>query len=331
MSTSGAPMLADYYLGKNILITGAGGFIGGHLTAYLAGLGAAVDATVHTAAGDDKMLTGAKIRRLRLDVSDLGAIKDLLSERRYDLIFHLAARPAGDRGQEQMTEQARVTLGGTVNLATAVLAAISSKQSAPLVVHLGSSEEYGAANTPFFENQALAPVSPYSAAKASASQFLLMARTSFGLPVIVARPSVVFGPGQKSGMVIPYLFDCYSRKKAAEISPGEQTRDFLYIDDCVDGLARLGSRAELAGECFNLGCGEEVKLKDVAEEIARLCGYEGDLGLGSRPYRCPEVMRHRQSVAKALDKLDWRAVVDLKEGLQRTHQWWQSRRPSESA
>jgi nucleoside-diphosphate-sugar epimerase len=324
-----APVLADYYRGKNVLITGAGGFIGGHLSTYLAGLGAIVDAAVHSGGGDRQKIDAAEIRRLNLDVSDLSAIKELLGERRYDIIFNLAARPAGDRSQEQMTEQVRVTLGGTVNLATAVLTG-ANIQSAPLLVHLGSSEEYGAANTPFFENQALAPVSPYSAAKASASQFLLMAKTSFGLPAIVARPSVVFGPGQKSGMVIPYLFDCYSRKKAAEISPGEQTRDFLYIDDCVDGLARLGSRADLAGECFNLGCGEEVKLKDVAEEIARLCDYQGDLGLGSRPYRCPEVMRHRESVAKALDKLDWRAVVDLKDGLQRTHQWWLSRPTSES-
>jgi UDP-glucose 4-epimerase len=124
-------------------------------------------------------------------------------------------------------------------------------------------------------------------------------------------------------MVIPYLFECYKNQTPAQISAGEQTRDFVYIDDCVDGLLLLGLRADLAGECFNLGSGTEVKLKEVAEEIARLTGYQGDLGLGSRPYRAAEVMRHKESVAKALDKLGWQAQISLADGLARTYMWWQ--------
>jgi dTDP-glucose 4,6-dehydratase len=314
------PRLAAHYKGKDVLITGAGGFIGRHLAAELSQLGARVQVTVRDKERFAKDKIGLQnLTVSQLDVTDLTAVRDMVKSKHFDVVFHLAAKAAGERSKDQMVEQARVTLGGTVNLATALLDSNST-----LLVHIGSSEEYGAAKIPFFENQALAPVSPYSAAKAAASQFLLMARQSFDLPVIIARPSVVFGPGQKTGMVIPYLFDCYRKKQPANISPGEQTRDFVYIDDCLEGLLILGSRPDLAGECFNLGSGFEVKLKRVAFDIAKLTGYEGDLGLGSRPYRSPEVMEHKESVVKALDKLGWQADTSLADGLLSTCQWWQS-------
>jgi nucleoside-diphosphate-sugar epimerase len=314
--------LPNHYAGKEVLITGAGGFIGKHLAVKLSHLGAIVQITARDKAFFSKdQIDLQNVSISQLDVSDPAAVQEAITSKHFDLVFHLAAKAAGNRSKDQMVEQARVTLGGTINLAQAL---IDSKGT--LLVHIGSSEEYGAANTPFFENQALAPVSPYSAAKAAASQFLIMAQQCFGLQVIIARPSVVFGPGQKTGMVIPYLFDCYKKKQPANISPGEQTRDFVYIDDCVEGLLILGTRRDLSGECFNLGSGSAVKLKQVAEEIARLTGYDGDLGLGARPYRSPEVMQHKESVVKALDKLGWQAKISLVDGLQRTYKWWQDQK-----
>jgi nucleoside-diphosphate-sugar epimerase len=300
-----------------VLITGAGGFIGLHLATHLSRLGAIVEASAK-----DKTSVkqgAANVTVSQLDVSDMAAVEAALQGKHFDVVFHLAAKPAGDRSKEQMAVQAKVTLGGTINLATALLNSPDT-----LLVHIGSSEEYGTGKIPFFENQVLAPISPYGAAKAAASQFLIMAGRSFGLPVIIARPSVVFGPGQSTDMVIPYLFDCYQKKQPAQISPGEETRDFVYIDDCVEGLLMLGARPDLAGECFNLGSGVEVKLKRVAFDIARLAGYDGDLGLGSRPYGLVEVMEHKESPAKALDKLGWQAETSFSDGLLSTYQWWQS-------
>ncbi|MBS1992966.1 MAG: NAD-dependent epimerase/dehydratase family protein [Cyanobacteria bacterium SZAS LIN-3] len=314
------PRLSAYYAGKSVLITGGGGFIGRHLASCLTDLGADVLITVHDKSQFLELHTDS-IRPesvQELDVTDLAAVREVINKKHFAVVFHLAAKAAGDRSKDQMVDQARITLGGTVNLATALL---DSKDT--LLVHIGSSEEYGTGAVPFEESQPLAPVSPYSAAKAAATQFLTMARVSFGLSVIVARPSVVFGPGQKTGMVIPYLFDCYKKKVPAQISPGEQTRDFVYVDDCIEGLLMLGARPDLAGECFNLGSGREVKLKEVAAEIARLSQYDGDLGLGSRPYRPAEVMHHRESVEKAREKFGWQARTPLNDGLSSTWHWWQ--------
>jgi len=244
-----------------------------------------------------------------------------------EIIFHLAALPAGDRTAERLPEQVRVTFGGTVNLAHEILQRQNFRRNSaatiPLLIHVGSSEEYGQGAIPFKENQVLAPISPYSAAKASSSQFLIAAHHCFGLPMIIARPSVVYGPGQASGMVIPYLFDNYLKGNSPLLSPGEQTRDFVYIDDCIEALMALGLRPDLTGQIYNLGSATESKLKDIAEEIASLCKYIGPNGIGSSSYRQAEVMRHLECCDKAKAEFGWQAKTTIAAGLQKTYAWWQ--------
>jgi len=259
-------------------------------------------------------------KTIALDVSDAEQVLSVLKAVRPQIIFHLAALPAGDRSAARLPEQVRVTFGGTVNLAQAML----QLEQPPLLVHVGSSEEYGGGEIPFKEDQVLTPISPYSAAKASCSQFLIAAHQAFNLPVIITRPSVVYGPGQASGMVIPYLFNSYLSGKTPALSPGEQTRDFVYIDDCIDALATLGLRPDLAGHIFNLGSSTESKLKDIAEKIAALCEYAGATGIGASDYRKAEVMRHKECCLKARDYFGWEAKVDIESGLSKTFQWWQA-------
>lgn len=313
------------YASKNILITGATGFIGRHLAAALVEAGANVTGTARDQARATQLMhlqksgTSTRLATVVLDIADAGQVEELFAGRSFDTVFHLAALPAGDRSLERCAEQFAVTLGGTVNVATAIL-----KSAAPaLLVHVGSSEEYGGGQTPFKEEQALAPVSPYSAAKAAASQFLLAAHSAFALPVIITRPSVVYGPGQESGMVIPYLFNHYLRGKVPALSPGEQTRDFVYIDDSIKALMALGLRRDLSGETFNIGSGSQSKLKDVAEKIAHLCNYSGATGVGTSDYRKAEVMVHEECCASIKAKAGWQAETALNVGLDRTCRWWQ--------
>ncbi len=260
------------------------------------------------------------IKTISLDVSDADQVSTVLNKIKPQVIFHLAALPAGDRSAARLPEQVRVTFGGTVNVAQAILQL--ELDLMPLLVHVGSSEEYGGGAIPFKEDQMLAPISPYSAAKASCSQFLIAEHQAFNLPVIITRPSVVYGPGQASGMVIPYLFSSYLSGKAPALSPGEQTRDFVYVDDCIEALSILGLRPDLAGQIFNLGSSTESKLKDVAEKIAMLCRYEGATGIGDSEYRKAEVMRHKECCQKASEHFGWQAVTDIDSGLSKTYQWW---------
>lgn len=312
--------------GKSILVTGAGGFIGRHLVSALAKQGAHVLATGHklpSAARPDSAAERTEWRRL--DVTDRAGVEQMVASTSPDVIFHLAAIVGGDRSAEALIAQAETTLGSTINVAYAAI-----RNSTPLVVHMGTSEEYGDGPVPFEESQPVKAISPYSAAKIAATEFLMTAGRSFGLPAIVVRPAVVYGPGQEK-LLIPHLFDCYLSGRRPELSPGEQTRDFVYIDDVVNALVACGNRPDLAGLIFNICLGKDYTIAEVARTIAELCAYKGDLGLGQLNYRKPEVMKHLGSYERAKRMLDWEPKVDFKEGLARTHAWWRDKLKAASA
>lgn len=320
------PGRSDIYRGKSVLLTGGAGFIGRKLTEHLQNLGAKVwvgcRSPVSRIENEKKLPPGSSVRILDLDLTYPEQVHAALEKAHPQVVFNLAARPAGDRSPSEMAAQVTSSVLGVAHLAEALL-----KTKNPFLVQLGSSEEYGRQQAPFHEELGAAPVSPYSAAKASCTLFLQMAQRAFGLPVVIARPSVVYGPGQGTGMVIPYLFECYINKKPAILTRGEQTRDFVFIDDCLAGLSLLGTRPELAGKIYNLGSGHSYPLASVAAQIARLCSYEGDLGLGKKPYRTADVMHHQEDCRKTEQELGWKALVSLEEGLRRTFDWWQTLAP----
>jgi nucleoside-diphosphate-sugar epimerase len=307
----------DLYAGKCVLVTGASGFVGRHLVERLARLQARVVASSrsfderHPPGGDQGSIT-----HTRLDVTDSKAVETLVKDVRPDVIFHLAALISSDRGPASLIPESNVTLGGTINVA-----ATSIQQRVPFLVHLGSSEEYGGGPVPFEEEQQEQPLSPYSAAKSAASLYLKMCRRAYSLSFAIARPTVIYGPHQRKDSLISHLFENYMSGRPACLTHGEQSRDFIYIDDVVEALCLLGTRADLAGQVVNVGSGSEYRVKDVAVLVAELCRYQGKLGLGSRPARHPEVMRHMANIDKARKLLGWQPRVGLPEGLARTLAW----------
>lgn len=303
-----------------VLIFGASGFIGAHLSQSLAMAGA----QVHCAS---RSLQSSSISRsgqpgsltVTCDVTDKQQVKRVVARTRPQLIFNLACARRRELDIDEFRSQMNTTAGGVMNIAEA----IGGEQPEALLVHLGSSEEYGDSDVPFLESHPDNPSSAYSVAKCAATRFLLAAKRAMNLRVIVARPSVVFGPGQKSDMFIPYAIAHYCGGQMPDLTPGEQTRDFIYIDDLVDGLLTAGMHPELSGEIFNFSSGKSLPLRDVARLVAELCHYRGELGIGKRPYRRAEVMKHCASWQKAADMLGWRPQVDFEKGLERTVSWWQ--------
>ncbi len=301
---------------KRVLVVGGSGFIGAHLVSALAACGANVIAASRSA----RRMSAAVAEWEKVDVADRGAVDLLIAKVRPEVVYNLAAHVGARRSFQDYFPHLETTFGGAVNLAYAVL-----RQSVPLMIQAGSSEEYGDEPVPFKEDQPLKPISPYSAAKAAATSVLLSGFRSFSLPVIIVRPTVVYGPGQDSAMFIPSLFRHYTTRSTPALSSGEQSRDFLYIDDLIRALIELCGRTDLCGCVFNLSSNREYKLKSVAEKVAAMCHYQGDLGLGRLPYRQPEVMRHRATFDRATEALGWRPEVSLKQGLGCTLDWWQSR------
>jgi UDP-glucose 4-epimerase len=300
--------------GRKILITGGAGFIGGHLVRRLDGAGVAYTGVVHeTPASDPGTGSG---RWIQLDLANAAAVASCVSATQPDVVFHLA----GVVGAERTLDFADRAVQGNFLASHHLLTALGRSARPQRIVLMGSSEEYGRQESlPYTEDLPASPVSPYSASKAAVTQFALLYHHLFELPVVVLRPFVVYGPGQPAGMMIPALMHALARGEAFPMTPAEQTRDFVYIDDVVDALIAASVIDEAVGGVFNVCSGEEHRIRDVAEAAARLAGAADDaLRIGALPYRQNEVWRLVGSNEKARSVLGWSPRVGLEDGLRRT-------------
>jgi UDP-glucose 4-epimerase len=258
-------------------VTGATGFLGRHLCGALRARGV----TVH------------EYRRDHGDITHADALRAALEAARPDCIFHLAA---DTRRNLELPEMFQTNVVGTHNV-------LCAAGNCPVIV-AGSFEEYGDCATPYREDMSPQPRSPYGVSKAIASALA----TARGASVI--RLPVVYGPGQPPESFIGGLCAAIRAGKRLAMSPGEQTRDFLYVADAVAALILAGEKfASCRGEIFNACTGKAVTLREVAAEHAEI---------GALPYRPNEQMHYVGDPGKIQRVLGWRAEVPLAEGLRRT-------------
>ncbi|HVT43066.1 MAG TPA: NAD(P)-dependent oxidoreductase [Thermoanaerobaculia bacterium] len=307
--------------GKRVLVTGGSGFVGRHLVRSLSEAGAIVVATRHrTTPGE----APPEVRWLPLAIGDPDSIRAAVAAARPEVVFHLAALLGADRSIAFAERALRANLLGTHNLFAVLL---EQDEKVERIVVMGSSEEYGRSETlPIGEEQPLHPVSPYSLSKAAASQLALTYAALYGLPVTVLRPFIIYGPGQSPTMMLPSLIETLLEERDFAMTAGEQTRDFLYVDDLVAGLAAAAVEPAAAGEALNLCSGEERSIRDVAELAASMVGGGGRLLPGALPYRGNEVWRLYGSNARARRLLEWSPHTSLHEGLKRTVEWYREHR-----
>jgi len=136
------------------------------------------------------------------------------------------------------------------------------------------------------------------------------------------RPSVVYGPAQDFQMFVPSLIRSCLEKKDFDMTSGEQTRDFVFVEDLIEGML-IAAQAPLdKGEIINLGSGKEIPMKEVAVAVNEMMGSPMRLRFGAIPLRDNEIMRYRLDVARAKARLAWEPKVDLKQGLTKTIDWY---------
>jgi UDP-glucose 4-epimerase len=308
-------MTSTSLAGRRVLVTGGSGFIGRHLIDRLAGDRVQLFATSRTPVPS----SDAAVSWLALDLADTESIRTAVRAARPDVVFHLAARLGAERTLEFSETALRENVLGTHSF----LAALHEQNPAiDRIVVAGSGEEYGRCDTlPITEETPLRPVSPYSLSKAAASQLALTYASLFGMPVTVVRPFVVYGPEQSPAMMLPTLIRTLVSEGEFAMTAGAQTRDFVYVDDVVDGLLAAASSKHAVGEAFNLCSGEERSILDVAELAQSLAG-QGVLRAGAIPYRENEAWRLYGSNEKAERLLEWKPRTTLEHGLEKTIEWY---------
>ncbi len=313
-----------YWQGKKVLVTGAGGFIGSHLTERLVRLGANTRIFLRYNSRDDKGLIDELPKPIQDsletfvgDLKDPEAVRKVVRGR--DIVFHLAALIAIPYSYVNPLDFVQTNVLGTANILNACLDNNISK-----IVHTSTSEVYGTARyVPIDEEHPLQPQSPYSASKAGADALARSYFCSFGLPVSIIRPFNTFGPRQSLRAIIPTIVLQALNKDEIKLGSIQPTRDFNYIDDTVNSFILMAENEKSIGEVINIGSGREIRIEDLVYKIAIIMNKEVRIITEEarvRPEKS-EVFRLCANNKKAKEILNWSPKISLEEGLKKVIAW----------
>ena len=310
---------------KTIVVTGAGGFIGSHLTEELVRRGANVRAFVHYNSRNDWGLLELLGKEV-LDEVDVvsGDITDPFSVNKVmkdaDIIFHLAALIGIPYSYVAPESYVNVNIKGTLNVLQAGL-----ENDVGKIVHTSTSETYGTAEyTPIDEAHPLKGQSPYSATKIGADKIAESYYRSFDLPVATIRPFNTFGPRQSARAIIPTIMSQALAGDEVHVGSLSPVRDLTFVGDTVNGFIGVGTSEKSIGEVINVGTGSGVTIGELLTTILKLLGKEDiriveDAGR-IRPDKS-EVMELICDNSKAERILGWSPRHTLDEGLAKTIAW----------
>jgi nucleoside-diphosphate-sugar epimerase len=313
--------------GLRALVTGAAGFIGSHLSRRLVADGNEVVGLDDLSDGKLENLEDVPgVRLVEADLRDEVAVRGAVDG--CSVVFHQGAMRSVPRSIEQPEKTTDVNVRGTLNVL------LAARDVGATVVFASSSSVYGGQDSfPLGEDMAPRPRSPYAASKLAGEAYCRAWWLSFGVPTVSLRYFNVYGPGQdpanEYAAVVPrFVMACLSGTSPEVHGDGEQSRDFTYIDDVVEGNVLAARAPEAArGQVLNIGGGQQptsvnailriaAELTDAAPEPVHTAPREGD------------VRRTQADISLAGRLIGYRPRVDIQEGLRRTVEWFRSIEPT---
>lgn len=309
---------------EKVLVTGADGFIGSHLTEMLAASGRQVRALAQYNSFNnwgwlEDVACKQAIEVISGDVRDPAFCRMLCQG--VDSVFHLAALIAIPYSYQAPDSYVDTNIRGTLNICQA-----ARDTGVKRVIHTSTSEVYGTAHyVPIDEKHPLQPQSPYSASKIAADAMAMSFYNSFGLPLTIARPFNTYGPRQSARAVIPTIISQIANgKKQIQLGDVSPTRDFNYVADTCRGFIALAESAQSIGETVNIGSNFEISVGDTLELIKTLMGSNVEFLLDEQRIRPEksEVNRLWCDNSKIKSLTGFSPQVSLEEGLRRTIAWF---------
>ena len=296
---------------KRVIVTGASGFIGQHLCKALSEKEAIVVGFTRSTL-DSKYLS----EQYDVDILDEITIRQIIHAVQPEFVVHLAA--SKDRGVDTAAyrEGYKTNLMGSLNL-------INACQDLPVLarfVFLGSTDEYGQLQVPFKESDKEAPIAAYGASKLAVTELLKALSRSNKFPSVTLRPTIAYGPGQDDSMFLPALIRALVAGRNFDMSLGEQTRDFIYIDDLVQAIIQALVAPGLCGDVINISSATPIRIDALAKMTANMLGNGADklLKFGAKDYRRADTMEYWASNTLAKRSLGWSPKVSLEEGVRQT-------------
>jgi len=260
-------------MNNKILITGADGFIGSHLTEQLVLKGFEVKAFVYYNSrnswgwlDDSEKKIKSQIEVVAGDIRDYECVKSAVKG--CDYIFNLASLIGIPYSYKSPSSYIDTNIKGIMNLMNA-----AKEKSISKIIHTSTSEVYGTAKfVPMTEKHQLSAQSPYAASKIGADQLAISYYKSFNLPVSILRPFNTYGPRQSLRAIIPTIITQFLDHKLKRIKIGNVhvTRDFNYIDDTVNAFISAIKAKNIIGETINIGSGKETSIKDLLKIVSKI-------------------------------------------------------------
>jgi NAD dependent epimerase/dehydratase len=318
---SSCPVALPQWHDLRVLLTGAGGFIGSHLTERLVRAGARVRAFVHYNSRNDQGLLEYVDDEVRtaLDIV-LGDLTDATMVRRAvadcQIVFHLGALIAIPYSYQAPRHFIDTNVIGTLNVLQACL-----EEGVVKVVHTSTSETYGSARyTPMDEHHPLQGQSPYAASKIAADKLAESFYCSFNLPVATIRPFNTFGPRQSARAVIPTIISQALAGDTIRLGALTPVRDFTFVHDTVAAFMKVAEVPNTIGQVVNIGTGQGVTVGDVATMVMSMCSGPKQVIADEERFRPArsEVLELVCNNAKAQALLGWQPQYTLLQGLQET-------------
>jgi nucleoside-diphosphate-sugar epimerase len=308
------------------LVTGGAGFIGSHLTEELRRRGERVRVADSLITGHRKNLAHVSgVEFLEGDLADMDVTRGAVEG--VDYVLHQAAIPSVPRSVEDPITSNRANIDATLNV---LVAARDAKVKR--VVYAGSSSAYGnTATLPKREDMPTNPLSPYALQKLVGEQYMQMFTTLYGLETVTIRYFNVFGPRQDpsspySGVISVFAKALLENKAPTIYGDGEQTRDFTYVANVVDGVLRAVTAPGASGQVINVATDSRISLNHLFNTMKQLVGSPVNASYG--PTRSGDVKDSQADITRAREILGYKPIVSFEEGLRRTLEWYRTQASS---
>lgn len=308
------------------LVTGGAGFIGSHIASALIASGARVRVLDDLSTGHLSNIDeiGGDVDFIQGSVADEELLARVLDG--VEIVFHEAAIPSVPRSVEAPRQSHVASVDGTFSLLLA-----ARDKGVRRVIYAASSSAYGDQPTlPKSEQMLPDPLSPYAVAKLVGEYYCQVFTRVYGLETVSLRYFNVFGPrqdpgSQYSGVVSRFISALLSGEQAVIYGDGEQSRDFTYIANVVAANLSAATAKEASGKVINIANGERITLNQLLAVLKELTG-KPEVTADYREPRVGDVRHSLADISMARQLLGYESKVDLKEGLQRTIDWWKTSR-----
>jgi UDP-glucose 4-epimerase len=309
-----------------VLVTGGAGFIGSHIASGLLASGARVRIIDDLSTGhrDNLDEIGGDVDFVQASLADEGAVKKALED--VEVVFHEAALPSVPRSVENPKQTHVACVESTFNLLNG-----ARQQNVRRVVYAASSSAYGDQPTlPKREDMLPEPLSPYAVAKLVGEYYSQVFTRVYGLESVCLRYFNVFGPrqdpsSQYSGVISRFISALLSGERPVIYGDGETSRDFTYVENVVKANLNAAETKKGIGEVINIANGERITLNQLLDEIKQLTG-KTNVDAEYREFRRGDVRHSLADISRARECLDFSPRIGLREGLERTIEWWKQSR-----